>query len=137
MREIKEVITLPADRSPQSIKNVVSVLIFTNKKKSVGIHSETKIIHLEGTVEEKLQIFKDETGTDWDGFDEETITIPEEHKSVSLNIGKESPPMKSKVCIAVQKKIDAITEQARQWLKEDKEAKSNRVTQKEVEALLM
>ena len=87
-------------------------------------------------MEEKLAQYKAHTGEDWQGFDKETFITFEEDIPASLNLGQMTPNRIIPAAdIEVQEKIDALTQQARVWLEEDKEAKERWVAKKEVETL--
>ena len=135
MEQIKKINVIPADHSPESIRNVMSI-VFIDKKKGLGSHSQTTHLSLQGTVEERLAQYKAHTGEDWQGFDEETFTTYEEKKPVSLNLGQATSNRIIPVAdVEVQEKIDAMAQEARDWLEENEAAKKRWVAKKEVETL--
>jgi hypothetical protein len=130
---MNKVIRIPADHSPETIADVFSIVVSTTDKGTGHIHN--KIVHLEGTVEEKLQQYKDATGKDWNGFDEQVFTAHDDTKPVSLNLGNAAPKLLARPDPETQAKIDALTAQAEKWIEESREAKRTWVTPKEVETL--
>jgi hypothetical protein len=134
---MKKTKIIPADRTLESIKNVVGIMIIGDNT-GMGF-CKTTSISLKGTIEEKLQQYKEAVGKDWVGFDEQTFTIDEKvPEPVSLNLGQTVPKASiNKTDLKAQSDIDALTKQANVWLEEDKKAKKNRATQKEVEPLII
>lgn len=130
---MNKIIRIPADHSPETIKDVFTI-VMTLAKKGTG-HVDTRIVHLDGTIEEKLQQFKDATGNDWNGFEEQVFGVQNNIEPISLNLGNVTPTLIMKPDKETQDKIDALTAQAQRWIEESQTAKSRWVTPKEVEAL--
>ena len=126
---------IPANYSKESIKDVVTILILGDNK-GLGM-IDTTIIHLDGTVDEKLQQYKEATGKDWLGTPAQTISeVTYDEPAVCLDMGKALiENIRSKEDQEVQDKIDALAEDAREFLKQNEQAKKAWVTKKEVEAL--
>jgi len=116
---MKKTITkrFPADHSPESIKDVTTILLVGENKGLSMV--DTTIIHLEGTVEEKLEQYKKVTGKDWSGFDERVCSIIDRGQSTSLNLGQNAPAKrKLSVDQRAQDKVDALTKEAHEFLKQ-------------------
>lgn len=124
MRKVRQI---PEDRSPESIKDVVSILVLI-KEEGFGL-TRTECYLLDGTVEEKLQQYKDATGTEWNGLAAQTITEPDDTKPISLNLGQQKPD--TSVCKhtqEAQEKIDALVVEARALLALNDKEKQKRAT---------
>jgi hypothetical protein len=115
---------IPADHSPESIRNVTTIVINSEKN---GFSIDATIVHLEGTVEEKLQQYKEATGKDWTGYSERVFSEMDHGEPTSLNLGQQPLMLlKSKEDQEVQDKIDALVVQAKQWLRENKIAQQKK-----------
>ena len=124
MTKYKTVIK-PANNSPDSIEDVFSVVLVNSSLNDGRV--DTRICHLEGTVEEKLQQYKDFTGEDWKGFDEQVFSTPINPEPTYLNLGKvnyERTPHPADV--EVQEKIDALTALAARHLRDNKIAQQKK-----------
>lgn len=108
---------VPANRSPETIMNLVSLVLVT-KNSGMGYIS-IEHISIEGTLEERLAQYKAATGKEWNGHGEQVFSEPIETEPVSLNLGqKKFEPVKSKADIEVQEKIDALAAKAHRWVLE-------------------
>lgn len=128
--EIKEITTVPADPRPESIANVLFIVEIVGNA-GVG-HVEIKNHVFHGTVQEKLQRYREIFGKEWPGAAEKKFTHYTTRKTVSLNLGKQK-----KQTTNAQLKINALVELAKKWLKENTELKERRATQKTSEARLL
>ena len=125
-RKIKEVIIIPADPSPESIKNVFSV----SRVSGAGWSgAETEVCRLSGTVEEKLAQYREFFGKEWAGTTESRFTIHEEVEISTAGPIFKAPHsdliQKHPMDVEVQEKIDALTEEASRYLDENEVAKAN------------
>lgn len=119
---MKEIIQ--ADHTPESIANVISILIFDGNP-GLGF-VKCRNVQLTGPVKEKLQQYKEATGKDWTGFDEQVCVTPDvvQKETVSLNLGKSVTVKKLSPCDEeVQRGIDALAAQAKRYLAENEIAK--------------
>ncbi len=117
--EYKETI-IPANKSADSIKNVIGVLFITSDHGLGAI--DTEHLMLIGSVEEKLAQYKAHTGKDWEGFEERAVSeliVPE---NVSLGLGQPKPDTRevSEETRIAQDKIDILTRLAKAYSQEDK-----------------
>lgn len=115
---------VPEDRRPETIANVVCVMRIVGGNFS-GAH--TDVLRLEGTVEEKLQQYRDWAGKEWNGFGEQRFTeFKKKKESGGLNLGKKKeyePPYGIRISREAQDKIDALVEEARETLRWNEEMK--------------
>ena len=124
----------PANHSPETIKDVLSIVL-VEKKKDFG-SVDVVIVHLKGTIEEKLQQYKDATGVDWNGFNEQVFTEIDQTETICLNLGpKPLERILSKADIKAQRAIDALTAEAKLLHIENETVKQKWVAPKEVETL--
>lgn len=123
---------IPADRRPESIADVVSIVL-VDELKGAG-HISTYVIHFEGTVVEKLAQYKAATGRDWRGTSESVISTTEQSGEViSLNLGREEwKPVQNPVTAEFQKKFDALSHEARCYLAENEKEKERRAAEKKL-----
>jgi len=140
MRE-KIIEVIPADSRPESIEQLSSILeIDRNKGLSIA---GTKKYNFDGTVEEKLQQYREYFGKEWPGFPENTITkviIPDMETIGLGQQSKEDETLTKKIRRAAQKKIDKLVEEARdilKWNEKEKTKKASKTTRnKPTEVLL-
>lgn len=116
-------IVIPADHSPESIKNVVSIVLIDNNR-GLGF-VDVRSISLDGTVEEKLKQYKEATGKDWSGRPEQVFSVKEESdEPTTLGLGQKKPYRHvNPVTEEAQKKIDALAKLATRYLEEAKREK--------------
>lgn len=118
----KTIKVIPADSRPETIKNIVSVLLILEDTSMGGMRTEH--IDLSGSVKDKLRQYKEATGKDWVGLDGAVITTyadaPERGAAIQAEI---APLAKNPFTEKAQKKIDALTREAQKYLAENKEAK--------------
>ena len=121
----KQITKLPANESPDSIKNVVSIVRVIGNR-GLGF-ADVESHSLDGTVEEKLKQYKEITGKDWSGYGERTFSVVEKVEPVTLALGTKPPdllPCNQKATDDANAKIAALVEQAEVWLAENEEAKT-------------
>ncbi len=119
----KVVRVVPADPRPESIANLLTVVEIVGNR-GMG-HADVKTYHFEGTVEEKLQQYREYFGKEWPGTSEQTFTSYEEREPVSLNLGqKDNLELRGKrISREAQEKVDALVEEARATLRWSEEMK--------------
>lgn len=118
-----DVVILPENRSPESIADVVSVLVIHDDR-GMGF-VDTEHISLSGTVKQKLKQYKEATGRDWPGTSEAVIRKRKKVEMASINLGKSTHEVRvvHPETAAAQKKIDALTKRADKYLEQDREYK--------------
>ena len=116
-------ITIPARLEPDSIRNVVSVVVILGNR-GLGF-ADIESFSLDGTVEEKLSQYKEATGKDWAGMPEQTYTVAEEQSEpVSLGLCQKKPYQHINPATAkAQEKINALVKLASEYLEEAKREK--------------
>ena len=122
MKQKIDSFTVPSNRDPATIAEVFSIVVSDKDKETGQVHN--RIVHLEGTVAEKLQQYKDATGNDWNGFDEQVFGVYEEVADVSLGLNTKLERIISGPDKKTQAEIDKITEQAERWLNENETIKT-------------
>ena len=78
MSKKKKVIVVPADTSRESIMKLVCISNVTGRGWS---GARTEVVRFSGTLEERLQQYRDAFGKEWPGFSEQTYTTIIEDKS--------------------------------------------------------
>jgi hypothetical protein len=110
-------------KADKSIASVISILVVDGNP-GLGFVNCRNVI-LTGSVKEKLQQYKQATGKEWRGSDEQVCNTPDvSRESISLNLGKQTLAKKLLPCDEeVQRGIDALAAQAKRYLAENEVAK--------------
>jgi hypothetical protein len=119
-----------ADRRPESIASVIAIVEIIGDKKTFG-SIQTKGHSFDGTVEEKLLKYKEIFDKDWPGFDKIVITEYPLIEDSNRGIFNVSPKKYvHPTTVEAQKKIDELTQLARQYLLKNALAKRTKTMQK-------
>lgn len=126
---------IPEDRSPESIAGLTTICVVLNVGGGgIGAIS-TETYSFNGSVEEKLMQYQQYFGTEWPGYDKENITeygLMDENKHGLFDVTPKR--LVHPGSIRVQKQIDALVEDARRYIRENKALKRAEATKKLVEA---
>lgn len=113
---------IQADHSPESIADVSSIVI-VEENHGLG-HLNCKSFQLNGSIKQKLNQYKEITGKEWFGFDEQVVSTPiYSVKIESLNLGQLPKRSVCKATRDAQIKIDMLTAKAKRWFNENDVAK--------------
>lgn len=122
MKQKVDEYTVPANHDPATIADVFSIVVSTTDKETGRVHNE--IVHLDGTVKEKLQQYQEATGKAWNGHEEQVFGVYKEVADVSLDLNAKLERILSDTDKEIQTTIDNLTKKAERLIQENETVKA-------------